>query len=366
MIVNIAQETLSVVVRQRPETQLTFFALLARCDNGRARMQSRDHIKGVSSRARSGAVRALQVAGLVQIAAKGRGWSEYVINTEPMQDQYVTNAEPIQPEAASVLEFESNEDITNTQPMQNQNTTNANPGWFTPDASGPLEMVSDLPTFVDAREVTYSGPMQDQNVTNTEPTPPEAAPVVEFANNEDETNVEPTRNEGMTSAGHEGDGSEDIEALTVLLDKCANETQQRPTNAEPTHNEDITSAEPAQPEPAPILDFCNNKHATNAEPMQDEHKVNSIFLDLDDDPEPLEAIRPGRGMGIRHPSMLATQPMDDEARVEARAREMAVEAWDTADARTFEACEGQFDQFWMCRKRHFMDQAKQELTSETL
>jgi hypothetical protein len=275
MIVGIAQETLSVVVRQRPETQLAFFALLARSDGARAKLHSCDHIKGVSPKARSGAIRALQVAGLVQICAKGRGWSEYVINTEPMQDQ---------------------------------------------------------------------------NVTSTEPLQPEAAPVVEFADNEDETNAEPTRNEDMTSAGHEGGGSEDIAALTALLDKCANETQQRLASAEPARNEDITSAEPLQPEPAPILDFCNNKHATNAEPMQDEHEVNSIFLDLDDDPEPL----------------LPAHAVDDEAKVEARAREIAAATWDGVDARTFEACRGDFDEFWLYRKKHFRELAAQELASETM
>ena len=52
--------------------------------------------------------------------------------------------------------------------------------------------------------------------------------------------------------------------------------------------------------------------------------------------------------------------LEDEASVEARAREMALEAWDGADARTFQTCDGEFEQFWTYRKRHFLELAGQE------
>ena len=55
--------------------------------------------------------------------------------------------------------------------------------------------------------------------------------------------------------------------------------------------------------------------------------------------------------------------LEDEASVEAKARKMAAEAWEVADAKTFQTCEGEFEQFWMCRKRHFMDQARQKLAA---
>lgn len=112
--------------------------------------------------------------------------------------------------------------------------------------------------------------------------------------------------------------------------------------------------------------------------------VREAFLDITDLDEPgeidgmaaleslLDALpaetqrqAPVIGMGLRRPPV-AVSPApapaaDDEPQVEVRAREMAAEAWDCADARTFQTCEGEFEQFWMCRKRHFMDQARQEL-----
>jgi hypothetical protein len=91
--------------------------------------------------------------------------------------------------------------------------------------------------------------------------------------------------------------------------------------------------------------------------------VREAFLDITDLDEPGEI----DGMGLRRPPVaisLAPAPAaDDESQVEVRAREMAAEAWDCADARTFQTCEGEFEQFWMCRKRHFMDQARQKLAA---
>ena len=86
---------------------------------------------------------------------------------------------------------------------------------------------------------------------------------------------------------------------------------------------------------------------------------------LDTLPAETQRQAPVIGMGLRRPPVaisLAPAPAaDDESQVEVRAREMAAEAWDCADARTFQTCEGEFEQFWMCRKRHFIDQARQEL-----
>ncbi|MGE4443333.1 MAG: hypothetical protein AB7D27_17895 [Desulfomicrobium sp.] len=97
------------------------------------------------------------------------------------------------------------------------------------------------------------------------------------------------------------------------------------------------------------------------------------FLDLsgpDDDHEDhaeLDQVRPVIGIGLRRPpaavSPAPTPAVDNEASVEAKAREMALEAWDLADARTFETCQGDFDQFWTYRKRHFLAQARQELAA---
>jgi hypothetical protein len=112
--------------------------------------------------------------------------------------------------------------------------------------------------------------------------------------------------------------------------------------------------------------------------------VREAFLDITDLDEPgeidgmaaleslLDALpaetqrqAPVIGMGLRRPPVaisLAPAPAaDDESQVEVRAREMAAEAWDCADARTFQTCEGEFEQFWMCRKRHFLELAGQEL-----
>ena len=97
------------------------------------------------------------------------------------------------------------------------------------------------------------------------------------------------------------------------------------------------------------------------------------FLDLSDpavDPEDhagLDQMRPVIGIGLRRPpvaiSPAPAPAADDEARVEAKAREMALEEWDITDARTFQTCEGEFEQFWTYRKRHFIDQARQELAA---
>jgi hypothetical protein len=97
-----------------------------------------------------------------------------------------------------------------------------------------------------------------------------------------------------------------------------------------------------------------------AEPERD----TDAFIDISDIDEPQPAA-PVIGMGLRRPPV-AVSPVpapaaDNEARVEARAREMALEDWDVTDARTFETCQGDFDQFWTYRKRHFLAQARQEL-----
>jgi hypothetical protein len=99
-----------------------------------------------------------------------------------------------------------------------------------------------------------------------------------------------------------------------------------------------------------------------AEPERD----TDSFIDISDIDEPQPAA-PVIGMGLRRPpvaiSPAPTPAVDNEASVEATAREMALEAWDLVDARTFQTCEGEFEQFWTYRKRHFIDQARQELAA---
>ena len=83
------------------------------------------------------------------------------------------------------------------------------------------------------------------------------------------------------------------------------------------------------------------------------------FIDISD-PDESQPAAPTMGLGLRRSAVsTAATPPDDEA----RAREMALEAWEVADARTFQTCEGEFEQFWMYRKRHFMDQARQKLAA---
>lgn len=88
------------------------------------------------------------------------------------------------------------------------------------------------------------------------------------------------------------------------------------------------------------------------------------FLDLSDpgvDPEDHAELDQ-----VRTDAVAVTGVARGVADDEARAREMALEAWDGADARTFQTCDGEFEQFWTYRKRHFLELAAQELTSETL
>jgi hypothetical protein len=87
------------------------------------------------------------------------------------------------------------------------------------------------------------------------------------------------------------------------------------------------------------------------------------FLDLSGpDVDPEGHAEPEQGWPPHEVVPVVPGPVaGDEARVDARAREMAAEAWDITDARTFQTCEGEFEQFWTYRKKHFMDQARQEL-----
>lgn len=188
------------------------------------------------------------------------------------------------------------------------------------------------------------------------------------------TSLDNSEGSGSGQAGGSGPIPEEESEARALIDLLPGEPWvelAHDANIETTDDGQADGTEPTAGRKAPYGNISQNnsgwtedKQTRDSEAADDE--LTGVFLDISDldEPQPT-AMTMGKGLR-RPPAGISSAPApaaDDAARVDARAREMALEAWDGADARTFQTCEGEFEQFWTYRKRHFLELAGQEFTA---
>ncbi|MDY0227348.1 MAG: hypothetical protein RBR38_11045 [Desulfomicrobium apsheronum] len=266
---------------------------------------------------------------------------------------------------------------TATREALHCNTSQSNNGWTEdrqakdselipegePGSHALVELVSGEPWT----ELAHGGNAETTDEEQTEDTTP-TADIEAICSNTSRNNSEGT---GNGQAGDSGSIPEEESEARVLIELVSIDPW-----AELAHGDNVETTDDGQtkdsgPTATREALHCNTSQSNNgwtedrqakdSEAIGDE--LTGVFLDISDLDEP-QPTAMTMGTGLRRPNVSTSRVSTpaDEASVDARAREMAAEAWDGADARTFEACEGQFDQFWMCRKRHFLELAAQELT----
>lgn len=349
-MISFQREILESLRRRNPDLLSAFICLgLSAGAGGVAVMTAPGPLAHIKHKRRAGMISALVAAGLLKRAPGG--YLVHGVSRDTTDDVQTEDTAPTADREASC-----------------SSTSRNNSGWTKvgqEEGSGPIpEEEPDSRALIELlpgepwAELAHGDNTETTDEEQTEDTTPTADREATCSN----TSRNNSEGTGNGQAGDSGSIPEEELEARVLIELVSIDPW-----AELAHGDNVETTDDEQTEDtattadreAPYGNISQNNSGWTEVEQEVDSEATDAFLDISDLDESVET----DGMGLRRNSAVASAPtLEDEASVEARAREMALEAWDGADARTFQTCDGEFEQFWTYRKRHFLELAGQELT----